>query len=86
MGLGALLRLLLPRRRTTEVEVRAAIVSCGISPDDIAWTVGADGSFAFGRKSPTDQTFSHEQSMCLVKWAQRERIKVGFIGWETSGP
>jgi hypothetical protein len=83
MNLSALLRLLLPRRRTTDAEVRAAMVNCGIAPGDIVWAIGVDGSFTFGRKSPTDQTFSPEQSMCLVEWAQRERVKVRFIGWET---
>jgi hypothetical protein len=86
MILRTLLQLFLPRRRTTETEVRAAMVSCGISPDDIAWTVGADGSFGFGRRSATDQAFTIEQSMCLLEWAQRERIKTGFIGWEISQP
>jgi hypothetical protein len=55
---------------------------CGIAPDDIAWDVGEDGSFAFGRKSPDDERFSIEQSLCLQEWSRRERIKVRIIAWE----
>ena len=52
MKVLSLLRVLLPYRRTTEAKAREAIIRCGISPDAIAWQVGPDGSFAFGRKSP----------------------------------
>jgi hypothetical protein len=83
MNLRSLLRSLLPYRRTTEARAREAIMQCGISPDAIAWHVGPDGSFAFGRKSPEDDVPAFEQIECLVAWTRRERIRTGIIGWET---
>ena len=85
MNLRALLWLLLPYRRTTPEEAREALVRCGISPDEITWRVGKDGSFAFGRKHPDDSGLTYEQTSHLLAWARRRRIKVGFIGWE-QGP
>ena len=82
MSLRFLFDLLRPRRRTTDTEVRDAMKRCGVAPDEIAWEVGDDGAFAFGRKSPDDNRFTIEQSLCLHEWARRERIKVRIIAWE----
>jgi hypothetical protein len=84
MSLRSLLSLLLPYRRTTEEKAREALVRCGVSADDIAWKVGADGSFAFGRKHPEAAGLTEAQMQCLLDWARRERIKVAFMGWERS--
>jgi hypothetical protein len=83
MKLLSLLRALLPYRRTTEAKAREAIIQCGISPEAIAWHVGPDGSFAFGRKAPEDDGPNFEQVDCLVAWTRRERIRTGVIGWVT---
>jgi hypothetical protein len=82
MKLRFLLSLLLPYRRTTENKARQALLKCGISPDAIAWKVAADGSFAFGRKKPDADALTAAQVQCLLDWTRRERVKVGFIGWE----
>lgn len=85
MKLPFLLSLMLPHKRTTEEKARQAMMACGISPDEIAWSVSTDGSFAFGRKHPDADGLPDEQMQCILDWTRRERIKVGFIGWET-GP
>jgi hypothetical protein len=77
--------MLLPRHATTAAKARAAIERCGIMPDDIAWRVSADGTFAFGRKTADALTATEPQTKCLMQWAEDNRIKVAFIGWET-GP
>ena len=86
MKLPFLLSLLLPYRRTTEEKARKALTDCGIDPDAIFWRVGADGSFAFGKKDPDAADITYEQTSCIVDWTRRERIKVGFIGRETDAP
>ena len=86
MKLPFLLSLLLPHKRTTEVKAREALKDCGISPNAIAWKVGADGSFAFGRKHPDADELTYEQTRCIVEWTRRERIKLSFIAWETDAP
>ena len=83
MKLPFIFSALLPRKRTTEEDARRAIIACGIDPDEIAWKVGPDGSFAFGRNHPDADNLTDEQIGCLVDWAQRERIRLGFIGWES---
>ena len=83
MMLRSLLSLLLPYRRTTEERARQAILNCGISPDATAWHVGPDGAFAFGQKHPEENGLTYEQVECLLSWTRRERIRVGFIAWET---
>jgi hypothetical protein len=75
--------LLLPRQRTTEAKAREAIIDCGINPDEIAWRVGDDGSFAFGRKHPEADCLTDDQTQRILDWARRERIKLSFIAWET---
>jgi len=55
---------------------------CGISPDEIAWQVGDDGSFAFGAKAPNSSGISYEQTSHLLAWAKRQRVKVRFSAWE----
>ena len=82
MRLPSLLRRVLSCRRTTPEEARQALISYGINPDEIAWRVGEDGSFAFGRKHPGAGGLIYEQTSHILAWARRERIKVGFIGWE----
>jgi hypothetical protein len=80
-----MIRAMLPRHGTNEADVRAALSGCGISPDSIAWSVGPDGTFAFGRKSADALPLRGEHNECLMRWIDKNRVKVGFIGWET-GP
>ena len=80
-----LVRMMLPRHGTTAGEAQAALQRCGIAPDTIAWSVSADGTFAFGRKSADAAPMPQTQSECLMRWVEDNRIKVAFIGWET-GP
>ena len=82
MRLWDWLGLLLPYRRTTEEHAREALVRCGVCPEAIAWRVGEDGSFAFGKKHPDAEYLSDEQIGRILDWTRRERIKVGFIAWE----
>jgi hypothetical protein len=77
-----LVRTLLPRNATTAAAARAAIERCGIIADDIAWRVGADGTFAFGNKSGDAPPLTRPQTECLMRWVDDNRIKVAFIGWE----
>ena len=77
--------MMLPRHGTTASEAQAALQHCGIAPDSIAWSVSADGTFAFGRKSADAAPMLEKQSECLMHWVEDNRIKVAFIGWET-GP
>ncbi|WP_162234236.1 hypothetical protein [Novosphingobium sp. Leaf2] len=76
---------MLPRHGTNEAEVRAALSGCGIPLDSIAWSVGPDGTFAFGRKSADALPLANDQNECLMRWVEKHRVKVGFVGWET-GP
>ena len=76
-----LLWMLLPKKRTTPEEARQALLRSGISPDEIEWRVGNDGSFAFGRKQE-GPPLTYEQASKLLSWARKGRIKVAFIGWE----
>lgn len=78
MNLRSLLGLILPYRRTTAEEAEQAMLHCGISPDEIAWKIGDDGSFSFGRKHPDDDDLTYEKTSYLLAWARRRRIKVGF--------
>jgi hypothetical protein len=80
-----MIRAMLPRHSTNEDDVRAALSGCGISPGSLAWSVGTDGTFAFGRKSPDASPLPREQNECLMRWVEENRVKVAFIGWET-GP
>jgi hypothetical protein len=82
MKMPFLLSLLLPRQRTTEAKAREAIIDCGINPDEVAWRVGDDGSFAFGKKHPEADGLTDDQTQRILDWARRERIKLGFIAWE----
>jgi hypothetical protein len=82
MNLRFLLSLLLPYKRTTEDKARQALIRCGVSPEAIEWRVGEDGAFAFGKKHPDAENLTEEQISCVLDWTRRERIKVGFIGWE----
>ncbi len=79
MNLRGLLWLVLPYRRTNPEEALQAMLSCGISPDEVAWSVGDDGSFNFGRKRPEDMGVTYEQMSQLIAWARRRRVKVGII-------
>jgi hypothetical protein len=74
---------MLPRHGTNEADARAALSGCGIPRASIAWSVGTDGTFAFGRKSADASPVPDEQSECLMRWVEKNRVKVGFIGWET---
>ncbi len=76
--------MLLLRHTTTATEARAALERCGIVPDNIAWRVGADGTFAFGSKSPDASPTTDPQTKCLMRWVEESRIKVAFIGRETA--
>ena len=80
-----MIRALLPRHGTNEADVRVALSSCGIPLDSIAWSVSPDGTFAFGRKSADALPLPEEQNECLMRWVEKNRVKVGSIGWET-GP
>ena len=82
MKLPFMLSMLLPRKRTTADDARQAIIDCGINPQEIAWKVGADGSFAFGSNHLDADNITDAQIACLVDWARRERIKLGFIAQE----
>ncbi|MEH3039445.1 MAG: hypothetical protein PGN21_05205 [Sphingomonas paucimobilis] len=84
MKLPLILSMFLPRKRTTEEDARRAMIACGINPDDIAWTVGVDGSFAFGRDHPHDEAPTDEQIERLVDWTVRKRIKLKLIAWEST--
>lgn len=76
------IRAMLPRYGTTVTEARTALSDCGIAPDSIAWSVGPDGTFAFGRHSADAPPLPEKQNECLMGWTEKNRIKVGFIGWE----
>lgn len=78
-----LIKMMMPSKPTTSEAARNAMKQCGIAPDSIAWRVTKDGAFAFGKKSPDAEFPSQAQSECLLKWAQENRVKVGFIGWES---
>ncbi|MBU6267914.1 MAG: hypothetical protein KGN34_10260 [Sphingomonadales bacterium] len=80
-----MIRMVLPRHGATDAQARAAMQKCGIIPDSIGWTVREDGTFAFGRKSANAAPMTETQDECLVRWAEDNRIKIAFIGWET-GP
>ncbi|WP_169833144.1 hypothetical protein [Sphingomonas panacis] len=80
-----LIRVMLPRHETTAAEARSALIRCGIVPESIAWSVTAEGTFAFGRKSADSMPMPGPQSACLMRWVEINRVKVAFIGWET-GP
>lgn len=73
--------MLLPRHSTTAAEAPAALERCGIVPDKIAWRVNADGTFAFGRKSPDASPMTGPQDRCLMRWVEENRIKVAFMAW-----
>ena len=75
----------LPRHGTNVADAQAALSSCGIALDSLAWSVSPDGTFAFGRKSADAPPLPEKQNDCLMRWIEDDRIKVGFIGWET-GP
>lgn len=79
-----LVTLLLPYRRTNEEEARNAIRDCGLSPDDLAWRMTENGGFAFGRKSADADPLPEAQVRCLTEWARKRRVRLGFIGWETT--
>lgn len=81
-----LVRTLLPRKGTTAIEAKMAMELCGIEADAIAWSVEADGTFAYGRKSANAPPIPARHNECLVQWVTDNRIKFAFIGWETSSP
>lgn len=76
------IKMMMPSKPTTSEAAQKAMERCGIAPDSIAWHVTKDGAFAFGKKSPDAEFPSRVQSECLLKWAQENRVKIGFIGWE----
>lgn len=80
-----MIRTMFPRHGTSAADAQAALFHCGIAPDSIAWSVGSDGSFAFGRKSADALPMPGKQEDCLMHWINKNRIKVGFMGWE-AGP
>jgi len=80
-----MIRAMLPRHGTSEADVRNALSGCGIPSDSIAWSVGPDGTFTFGRKSVDALPLPEVQNECLMRWVEKNRVKVGLIGWET-GP
>ena len=77
-----LIRTMFPRHRTTVPEARAALVRCGIAPDSVAWGVGRDGTVAFGRKTAGSLPIPEAQGECFMRWAETNKVKVAFIGWE----
>lgn len=79
-----LISLLLPYRRIGEEEARNAIRDCRLSPDDLAWRVTEDGAFAFGRKSADADPLPEAKVRCLTEWARKRRVRLAFIGWETT--
>jgi hypothetical protein len=81
MRLRSLLARLLPHRRTTPEKARRGLISCGINPDEIAWSVGEDGSFTFGSKNPDAGGLTYGQTIHILAWARRERLKVDLIDW-----
>jgi hypothetical protein len=74
--------MMLPRHGTTESEARSTLEHCGIEPEDIFWAVSANGTFVFGRKSHNSAPLTETQHLCLMRWVEDKRVKVGFIGWE----
>ena len=77
-------RVLLPRQATTFSEVQAQLDQCRIAPESISWTVGTDGTFAFGRKIGNAAPMTEVKTNCLMQWVTDNRIKVAFVGWEKS--
>jgi hypothetical protein len=77
--------MMLPRHGTTASEARAALQRCGIAPERIAWSVSADGTFAFGQTSADAAPLLDAQNKCLMRWVEDNRINIAFIGRET-GP
>ncbi|MGN7161968.1 hypothetical protein [Sphingomonas sp. SAFR-052] len=73
------------RRGTTASEARAALTQCGVVPDSIAWSVEADGTFAFGRKSADSPPIPNPKMECVMRWVDENHLKFGIVGWET-GP
>lgn len=55
---------------------------CGINPQSISWSVSADGTFAYGRKSADAAGLPEQQDHCLSRWIDEGRIKFAIIGWE----
>ncbi|WP_010219687.1 hypothetical protein [Sphingomonas sp. PAMC 26621] len=80
-----MIRAMPPPQGTNSADARAALASCGITPDSIAWSVSPEGTFVFGRKSADAPPLPEKQSECLMRWIEKGGIKVGVIGWET-GP
>ena len=76
--------ILLPRYATTSADVRLQLERCTIESDSIAWTVGEDGTFAFGRKGGNAAPMTEAKSDCLMQWVTDNRVKIAFIGWEKS--
>lgn len=70
---------MLPRHGTTASEVQVALQHCGIAPESIAWSVYADGSFAFGRKSDAAAPMTETKTECLMRWIEDNKIRVTFL-------
>jgi hypothetical protein len=69
-------------KQVTPQEAEQAIRGCGMSPDKVFWKVLKDGSLAFGQKSPNDAAVPFAKVDCLTRWADKNRVNLGFIGWE----
>ena len=71
-------------RAATFEEAAQAIRKCGMSPNDVLWRVTNKGEVMVGRKRGDATGSSFQQVDCFMRWATDDKIKVGFVGWETN--
>ena len=71
-----------PAKKTTALEAREAMTSCGIDPDRIAWRVDGAGAFFYGRQSAGDEPLPPSQVECISQWGSDNRISVNTITWQ----
>ena len=62
-----------------------AIRNCGMSPEDVLWRVTDKDEILLGRKRSDAPAPSFEQVDCFIRWANENRIKIAFVGWEANG-
>jgi len=56
------------------------LAQCGIGESELLWVIDDKGSFLFGSPSDAAPPLPAPKRGCLMKWADKERVRTGPIG------
>jgi hypothetical protein len=69
----------MPKRATTDAEMRALIAKCLSKPDRLPWTV-QNGAFVYPTFTNDASRLTPAERDCVLGWTERHRVKTVIMG------